>query len=265
MNRQLTISLFLCIPCGHLFAQRTMEGAYQGELIAPKSVLIISSQKDSILQGTVYSSQTEYFPFYGILSKGKIRGSIMLPPNSEDAVILKAELINDNLKTTLISSIDSVAFVESALVKVSKSPKYNLAKTFGKIEPQFDSLLVGRWETLYSLTPGGEKVDLPSEVENIIIEYHINGIETIQSALMDKLKAQTPIKQQIQIQSTWSTSGRKITTKTQIHIPSEIKSKMAQFGSPPPEYSEFTADYQIRGDTLIKTSPNGAKSFYIRK
>jgi hypothetical protein len=260
LNYQLTILLFLCVVCSHLFAQRTMEGAYQGELIAPKSVLIISSQKDSILQGKVYSSQSEYFTFYGIISGDKIRGSILVPPDAGDVIIFHAQSRRDTIKATLISSIDSVAFVESALVKVSKSPKYNLAKTFGKIEPQFDSLLVGEWESLYTLNHAGDTLDSPFD---FVMQYFANGTWNFRSPMIDKLKA--PMKRQIQVRYTWSTNGRKLITKTQRHIPSEIKFKIAQYGVPtPPEYTEHTEDYQIKGDTLITTSMK-TKSYYIKK
>lgn len=264
LNNQPIITILLCIVSNQLFGQKTIEGAYVGELIAPKSVLIISSQKDSILQGRVYSSQSAYFTFYGIISGDKIRGSILVPPDAGDVIIFNAQSRRDTIKATLISSIDSVAFVESALIKVSKSPKYNLAKTFGKTEPQFDSLLVGKWESLFTLNSAGDTLDSPAI--NMTMQYFANGTWTVRSPMIDQLNSQTSLRKQFAARYTWSTNGRILTTSVQVHILPGAKTNALQSGLPPaPESREFKEVYQIKSDTLITTSSKQTKSYYIKK
>jgi len=264
VKQRLILLLILFENSSLLFGQKTIEGAYVGELIAPKSVLIITSQKDSILQGRVYSSQSEYFTFYGILSGDKIRGNILVPPDAGDVIIFNAQSRRDTLKTTLTSSIDSVAFVESALIKVSKSPKYNLAKTFGKIDPQFDSLLVGKWESLFTLNSAGDTIY--STAVEITVQYFANGTWTVRSPMIDQLNSQASLRKQFQARYTWSTNGKILTTHVQVHIPPDVRTNALQSGLPSaPESREFKEDYQIKGDTLITTSSKQTKSYYIKK
>ncbi|MCK6616284.1 MAG: hypothetical protein L6Q51_01435 [Cyclobacteriaceae bacterium] len=264
MKHQLII-IVLAVAAHTGWSQKTIKGAYEGELVVRKSLLIINQQKDSVIRGLVYSSLLEYVPFYGLYSKREIRGTIFMPADKGDVVIIYGKLNKDTLYVTLISSIDSTVMVKSKLVKVSGSVSYNLEKTFGKISPQYDPHLVGTWVYLYEIKEDGQKAGVKPFLNGLTIDYWPNGTYSIYIPELAELTARysTPASQRVYIRNTWFTHDGKLTTKTQMHVPPSTIERAAQMGMPTPSPSdlrEFTIPYQIKGDTLIKTEKNNTKT-----
>ncbi|MFN3841451.1 MAG: hypothetical protein ACK4RF_12170 [Cyclobacteriaceae bacterium] len=263
--------IFLLTFIAHAgLSQKTIKGAYEGELVTPKSVLLINHQKDSVLKGLVYTSQLDNVPFYGFYAKQEIRGTIFMPPEQGDIVIMYGKLHENTIDVTLISSIDSAVIVKSKLIKVSGSTTYNISKTFGKIEPQYDEQLVGTWVYLYAVKEDGQKVEDKPFMAGMSVYYLANGTFTINIPMLAELTAKytVPVGKRTYTRMTWFTYEDKLVTKTQIHIPPALIEKLAQMGlpaPPPTDSNEMLSAYQVKGDTLIKTDSKMTRSYYLRK
>lgn len=264
-------AIFLLTVTSHTgWSQKQLKGAYEGELVAPKSVLLINHQKDSVLKGLVYSSPLEHVPFYGLYAKQQIRGTIFMPPEQGDIVILYGKLNKDTLHVTLISSIDSTVMVRSKLVRVSGSVNYNLEKTYGKISPQYDERLVGAWVYLFTVNEDGQKVEYNAIMPGMAVEYMANGMWTVNIPRLAELTAKysVPASQRVYTRYTWFTHEGRLSTKSQIHFPPAMIEKAAQMGLPSPPASdtrEFVSTYQIKGDTLITTDSKMTRIYYLKK
>ncbi len=246
-------------------AQKSFRGAYEGELITPRCVLIIKSQKDSVIQGSVYTDPITHFPFYGIAGKGQIRGLIMLPETQGGEMILVGTQRKDTLDVTLISAADSTVTCRSKIMKVSGSVRYNPEHTFGKIVQYLDPALIGKWDYLYSLNADGTRV--PSKITSMTVEYNSNGTWTVTTPELQRLTSKYgSAKTGMYVKFTWFTYKGKLTTKTQFIISGSMQEKMAAAGFPsPPSDSETVTTYQIRGDSLETISTSNARSYYLRK
>jgi hypothetical protein len=247
-----------------------IKGAYEGELIAPKSVLLINYQKDSVLKGVVYSSLLEHVPFYGLYSKHTIRGTIFMPPDQGDLVIFYGKLNKDTMAITLVSSIDSTVLVKSKLLKVSNSVNYNLEKTFGKTIPRYDEQLIGTWFYLHAIQEDGQKVKDHPMTAGMTVEYLANGLFKVNTPQLAELTAKysVPVGQRTYIRMTWFTHEGKLLTKTEIHIPTGMMERAAQMGLLAPSLPatrESVSMYQVKGDTLITTDSKMKRTYFIKK
>jgi hypothetical protein len=268
--KHLLIILALANSLEVAWSQKTIKGAYEGELVVPKSVLLINHHKDSVLKGMVYSSQLEHVPFYGLYTKQTIRGTIFMPPDQGDIVILYGKLNKDTIDITLVSSIDSTVIVKSKLLKVSNSVNYNLEKTYGKVVPRYDGQLVGTWLYLHAIQEDGQKIKVDPMIAGMTVEYLANGLFTVNSPRLAELTAKysAPVGQRAYVRMTWFTQEGKLVTKTEIHFPPGMMERAAQMGLPVsslPDASESVTAYQIKGDTLIKTDSKMMRTYFIKK
>lgn len=267
--KQLQLAGILALASLTAAGQKTIKGAYEGELVVPKSVLLINQQKDSVIKGMVYSSQLEHVPFYGIYRKQEVRGTIFMPPDQGDIVILYGKLNKDTIEVTLVSSLDSAVMVKSKLIKVSGSVNYNLSKTYGKIVPQYDEQLIGTWVYLYTIKEDGQKTEELPMMAGMSVEYLANGLFTITIPQVEALLAKhpLPLSQRPYTRQTWYTRDGKLISKSEIHFPQSMAEKAAEMGFaiPSTNSDEFIRSYQVKGDTLITTDKKLSKTYYIKK
>ncbi len=256
----LLLSMVAICACG----QRAVIGAYEGELLSSRNVLVIDSQQDSIVQGQVFTSHFESVPFVGLYSKHRLRGTIMRSAESGDMVVFLGLVKRDTIHVTLFSSVDSTDIRTSRLSKVSGRANYDVERTFGPPKVELDERLVGRWDFLFSEKASGEKID--TRISTFAIEYFSNGTFDVFSPLLDEIRTSRNAGQQITITKKWFTSNGKIISTTVMHIPASVTAKMAAHGMPlPPETSQSVDLYEIRGDTLVTTTSAKTRSYYIRK
>jgi hypothetical protein len=240
--------------------QKSLVGAYEGGLLTPKGLLVIHQHKDSVLNGTVYTSPLDYVSFFGIAGKGQIRGTIMETKDRNYPVVLKGHRIDKGLQVTLVSSLDSSVLATSTLVRVSRSAKFDPEITFGRVKPEFDQKLVGFWRSVPSENPSNTKLSGHS------MEYFSNGTWTMHDPELDALRAKYGGSSGKHATYTWFTQGDKLKTIIKLHFPPGILEKAAAMGiTPPPDTTEITVTYRIKGDTLIKTYNDHSVERYVKK
>jgi hypothetical protein len=254
------LSLVAIYACG----QRSVIGAYEGDLLGSRNVLVIDSQQDSIVQGQVFTSHFQSVPFVGLYAKNKLRGTIMRSAESGDLVVFLGLVKRDTIYVTLFSAVDSTEIRTARLAKVAARANYDVERTFGQLKVEIDERLVRRWYFLFSERASGEKID--SEFPTFVVEYFANGTLEFFSPLLDQFRVRQNPGQQMTITKKWFTSNGKLIFTTVIHIPPSMREKAAASGIQlPPESSQTVESYEIRGDTLITTTSKKTRSYYIRK
>lgn len=239
-------------------------GAFEGEIINPLNVLVITEQRDSVVKGKVFINHYEHYPFHGITKANRIKGVIILPPDREESIILIGELLKDSLHITLTTSSDSILYAKSRLKKVSASANYDVQKTFGKPRQQFDEQLIGKWCLMYDVSADGQR---KQNNLGICKEYMGNGSFLISSGMMEAIYNKYPeARTGSWSKNTWFTVNNRLIETTQIIVSEKAKETAIKFGLPIPDeqLKEFIFNYEIKRDTLITTTAKW-KSFYIRK
>jgi hypothetical protein len=152
---------------------------------------------------------------------------------------------------------------------VSGSVNYNLAKTYGKIMPQYDQQLIGKWALLYTIKEDGQKAEELPMMAGMSIEYLANGLFTITIPQMEALLAKhsIPVSQRPFTRQTWYTHDGKLISKWEMHFPQSMVEKATEMGFaiPSTNSAEFISPYQVKGDTLITTDKKLSRTYYIKK
>lgn len=222
-----------------------IDGVYVGSIITKSNALVIFTRAE-VVNGNVYLTEYEKFPFFGTFNLNVLNGTIVVSNGNELLVVGK--LVGDSLFLDLSSIVESTLASRSVLKRISSNPGYGLSRLFAKRESDRDTLLVGRWLVIKNIDKKG--MDSGRKYE---FEYRKDGEiemdkQEIKSFFDDAArKAGTKSISQQSVnrympEAKWSTSGDQL---------------VITIGT-----TEKTYTYSIKADTLTL---DGGKFVSIRK